>query len=245
MFKRTTCDLLKGACGVRFTPTTAGPTVISASYSGDAFNSPSAGTFTLPVGMRASVITVSCSPAKVQFSATVTCKAKVTGYQPTGDVAWSQAGIGSVSFTVTTCPLTAGACSITMTASSPGTVGIVATYPGDSNNLASSRTATLTVGRASTHTDVSCVPSTFGVGDSIACTATVSGGSHSPTGTVTWSKVSGSGKLTFSSNTCTLSLGTCSVTVTGSVTGIVKIEASYSGDSNYLGSSGRVDLTIV
>jgi hypothetical protein len=42
---------------------------------------------------------------------------------------------------------------------------------------------------------------------SITCTATVTGAYASHTGVVTWSKVSGPGRVTFSRTTCTLLAG--------------------------------------
>ena len=93
-----------------------------------------------------------------------------------------------------------------------------------------------------TSTSVSCSPTSFAVGGTSTCTATVSGGS-SPTGTITWSQ-SGTGSVSFSSSTCTLSSGSCSVTATGSNAGSVTIEGAYGGDANNGASSGTVGVTV-
>jgi hypothetical protein len=82
------------------------------------------------------------------------------------------------------------------------------------------------------------------VGTPVTCTATVSGEYPSQTGTVSWSKVSGSGEVTFSSTTCTLSSGSCQMTITGTAAGSAEIRVAYGGDSNNLKSSGTFVLLI-
>jgi hypothetical protein len=67
-----------------------------------------------------------------------------------------------------------------------------------------------------------------------------------PTGTVSWSQ-SGTGSVSFSSTTCTLSQNSnpvCSVTMAAATSGYVIITATYLGDSNNRGSTGTVKLTI-
>jgi hypothetical protein len=49
-------------------------------------------------------------------------------------------------FSLTTCTLESGSCSITLSPASSGSVKVRATYLGDSNNLRSSGTAVLTIG---------------------------------------------------------------------------------------------------
>jgi hypothetical protein len=90
-------------------------------------------------------------------------------------------------------------------------------------------------------TKISCSPTSFTVSGTSTCTATVTG--SSPTGTITWSQ-SGSGEVLFSSSTCTLSSGSCSVNVTGHSLGNVTIEGTYGGDSNNGASSG-IETVIV
>ena len=200
---------------------------------------------TVTVNPATSSTVVSCSPLSVPSSSTkVTCKATVTGYSPAGKLSWSQSGSGSVVFTSTTCKITAGSCSVTMKGDLAGTVTITATYPGNTDNLRSSGTAKLTITKATTVTTISCTKSTFATGATITCTASVAGAYSSHTGTITWTKVLGAGKVTFSSITCPLSAGKCSVTVTGTVAGNVTIEAAYGGDSNNLKSSGTLVLKV-
>jgi parallel beta-helix repeat protein len=99
--------------------------------------------------------------------------------------------------------------------------------------------------RAPTVTSVLCTKSSFWSSFFIACTATVTGTYSSHTGTITWSKTAGPGRVTFSSKTCRLVGGRCSVKVMGMAAGNVTIEATYSGDSNNLKSAGTRVLTLI
>jgi hypothetical protein len=246
-FSSATCRLSSyvsySLCSVKFTPTAAGSAVIlTANYGGDSKNSPSAGTYSLAVRMKTTKTTVSCTPrfAIAGSTTTITCTARVTGYSPTGAVTWSQYGAGSASFSPATCALSTGSCSVTVRGITAGTVTLLASYGGDSNNQGSSRTTSVSVGRASTAVTVSCAISSFGGGSAMTCVATVSGIYFSHTGTVAWSKVSGPGVIVFSPTTCTLSSGDCSVTLTATAAGTVNIRATYSGDPNNFKSSGTL-----
>jgi len=263
-FSGASCTLSTGTCSVGFARTAAGsPVVIKASYGGDSKNLASAGTSNLIVTAISSTTTVSCRPASVPAasSRTVNCQARVTGLSPTGTVRWSQSGTGSVSFVTASCKLSGsiywyitytkliilhelhvGICSVTLLSAHAGSVVVRASYGGDSGNTPSSGIFRLRISKVSTTVTVACSPTSSSVGVPTTCTATVLGG-HSPTGVVTWSKVSGTGGVTFSSKTCTLSSGRCSVTVAASAAGSFKIKASYGGDSNSLKSSGTLVLT--
>lgn len=241
-FSAASCRLSRGACQLRYTPTSSGSLLITASYQREPWELLTTGTFALTVTSKTTKTTVSCSPTSVPANSSkiITCKAKVTGYSPTGNVTWTQTGIGSVSFITKTCALFQGACSVTMTGVRPGSVAVQASYGGNSNNVASSGTRGLKIGKASTAVTIACSATTLIKGVPVTCTATVSG--YPPTGTVTWSKVSGTGRVAFSSKTCTLSSGSCQVTITATVAGSIKIKAAYGGDSNNLKSSGTVVL---
>jgi hypothetical protein len=138
-------------CSALFTPTSASSSVtITGSYGGDSNNAPSAATFSLTVTQRASTTLVICSPKYSVAGSTVTCKAIVVGYRPTGTVTWSQSGTGSVSFGSTACTLstptsTMGTCSVTAKGVIHGIVTIRAAYSGDPSNLVSSRSTRITI----------------------------------------------------------------------------------------------------
>jgi phospholipase C len=88
---------------------------------------------------------------------------------------------------------------------------------------------------------VSCSPASVAVGTSVVCKASVIGFT-TPTGTVAWS-TSGEGK--FSSATCTLRKGACSVRYTpASVKSKVVITAKYSGNSKVPATSGTFPLGV-
>jgi len=268
-FSPGTCRLLpdgKGlssSCLVKFTPTSAMLSVtLTANYGGDqpsGKDPPANGTYGLTVTMKPTRTTVSCQPipATAGSSNIITCTANEIGYKPTGDVTWSQTGKGSVSFGSTICTLVGKitkqkhllyACSVNMTGVTAGTVTLGVAYDGDSNNQGSTRPAkySYSIRRATSVVTLSCAPAPVPVGDSSTCTATVSGGypSHTRTVTFTWSQVSGLGGVKFSSTTCALSSGSCSVTVTATAAGSVEIKAAYGGDSNNFKSSGALILTI-
>jgi hypothetical protein len=126
---------------------------ITASYGGDSDNPLGTASIDLKVTWKATATVVSCTPrsAVAGSSTIITCKAKVTGYLPTGTVNWSQSGTGSVSLGSPTCTLTSlknpnqATCTVTMTGTTAGTITLQATYSGDPNNLGSSRTTTLTI----------------------------------------------------------------------------------------------------
>lgn len=226
---------------------------VTASYGGNTNNLPSSGAFTLSVTVRTSKTTVSCSPTSAVFGSTkvITCKAKVSGYSPTGSVTWSQSGgTGSVNFVFATCSLSKGACSVTMTGASGGTVTVLAVYSGDPNNAGgTSNAAKLTIKPAKTSLSVTCTSSSVVVGSSASCTATLTGYASLVAGeTVTWSQSAGSGKVSFSSSsstTCTLSAGgTCLVALTGAREGSVTLKAVYGGDPDNQGSSRTAKLAI-
>ncbi len=255
-FSPTTCTLSRSSstCTVKFTPDASSSSLkLTANYLGDIRNSQSSGTYTLGVTLKPSKITVSCSPGSAPANSTggVFCRASVRGYAPTGTVTWGQSGAGFVHFVTAACTLSrSGSCSVTLTGARPGSVLVNASYGGDSNNIRTSGTHKFTVGKASTTIDITCSPATkLTVNGSVTCTANVLNG-YSTTGKVTWSKVSGSGGVTFdqaATTTCQLAPGSasCSVTITAAAPGSVEIEAAYSGDkTNNLGSSGTLTLTI-
>lgn len=148
-FSALTCKLSKGSCKVKYIPTSGSSLVtITANYLGDTKNPASSATFSLTVTQATSKTIVVCSPTSVKVGKTIKCTAVVTGYGPTGTVTWSwtSSNGGSVTFsTSATCTLVKGRCSVEMTGTTAGTVVIQATYNGDLNNAASSKTRDLTI----------------------------------------------------------------------------------------------------
>ena len=180
-----------------------------------------------------------------------TCAATLKGFvgSVAGEtVAWSQlSGTGTISFSSPTCTLrSAGTCSVTVTGGSLGKVSIEAAYGGDTTNFnaASSGTVSLTVVQARPVLHVACAST--GKKDAWTCTATLKGFVGSVAGeTVILSQVSGTGSVSFSSTTCTLSSkGTCTFTIQGVKDGGVGIKAVFSKDAINSGSSKTFSLKV-
>jgi len=186
--------------------------------------------------------TVSCNHVSVIVGSATTCKATVVGFGsvPTGSVTWSS--IGSGKFSKQTCKLSKGACSVKFTPTAAGSsVLLTATYEGSPRNVPPAGTYSLSVLAKGSKTTVSCTPKSAAIGSVITCTAKVKG--YSPTGTVSWSQ-SGTGSVSFSSTTCALSQGACSVTMKVTTGGHVAIAGTYMGDSNNQVSSLAAKLSI-
>ncbi len=98
-----------------------------------------------------------------------------------------------------------------------------------------------TVNPTPTTTTVSCSSLTIVVNRDTPCVATVS--DHFPSGNVTWSQ-SGPGTVTLLKSACTLSIGDCLVTVSGSTAGSGTLTANYSGDAVDAPSLGNLTLTV-
>jgi sugar lactone lactonase YvrE len=135
-----------------------------------------------PVTTSAAVACPTSSTAITDVGATVTCTASVTGQSGSisGEtITWSQTGgTGSVSFSATTCTLSGSpeTCSVTVTGVTAGSATVQASYPGDSNNLASSNTAALTINSALSAGAVAPTNPAVDLGQPITLTADPSGG---------------------------------------------------------------------
>jgi hypothetical protein len=224
---------------------------IQAVYSGDIMFAGSSGTLTQTVGKAATSTAISAASTSsaygqnVTFTTTVSVTAPGAG-TPTGSVQFAIDGTNQgspVSVTTTGGVTTA---SYTIGNLAVGTHTVTASYTGDTSFSGSSATPlTQTVSQANTSTAVVASVNPSAVGQTVTFTATISasGQGSAPTGTVQWlvdnSKqgspvpVSTSGGVT----TATLSLATLSA-------GTHTITASYSGDSNYLISSGNLTQTV-
>lgn len=170
----------------------------------------------------------------------------------------SQIGVVSISSTLASGTLTWGNASM----ASPGPADVsfvdnevnVTIYPGlwlmhvyASSVLYGSDDVSLTAGGdlklSMTTSTVSCLVSAVVNGSGTKCTASVLG--SSPTGTVTWSQTSSNGGLvSFTTSTCTLSSGSCSVNLTGTSPGKIDISVTYGGDTSNWVSSGSYNLTV-
>src|SRR5271157_730714 len=249
-FLSSACAIRAGSCSVTYIPTSPGsPVTLNASYPGDKRNQASFGTVNIRVNMRVPKVAASCVPASTRAGAArlVKCTATVVGYVPTGAVVWSQFGAGSFSFTHSFCLLAKGRCSVTMTGETPGRALIQAVYGGDLNNTYGSKNTTMTVLIGKPTLSVSCASGPSLVrGGNTTCTATLKHFAVSALNeTVMWLKASGTGQATFSMQTCTISpTGSCSVSITGTAAGTVRVKAAYGGDPNNLFAFGYFTVTV-
>jgi sugar lactone lactonase YvrE len=235
------CALPSTQCEVNATGIADGMVTLNVTYSGDTTHYPSSAELSVWVYTPTNT-TVTCAPSRIVGNRSTSCTAAVNGNSPTGAVTWWSSSY-SGTFYPSSCTLASGLCSVSYSPSSTGRMAINAVYGGDSDNGGSYGMFLLAVGPALT-TAVSCTPSSFGIGHTSSCTATVSGG-LSPSGTVTFSQ-SGNGSVTLPDPpTCALSSGSCSVTVTGATLGSVSITATYGGDGVNPSSVGSLPLAVV
>jgi uncharacterized protein (TIGR03437 family) len=217
----------------------AGPHSFVASYGGDTNYAASVSApWSLVVSMAQTSVTVSQGSSQsfvtgqnVTFSATVSAQAPSTAI-PSGMVTFTDSGR-----TLGTSAVDAAGNASISTVLQGGTHQIAAAYSGNAN-FASSTSAALTLNAGSSPATVtlSIVPTGASIGQSIVFKATVTGSSSmgSPTGTVSF--MDGSVVLA----TATLNAGSATSGISTLTTGVHKITAVYSGDSNYGSATSNV-----
>jgi hypothetical protein len=185
--------------------------------------------YLLTVTQATSVTTLTASPSPAAYGQLVTLTATVTS-GATGTVTFKDGATPIGSGTVT-----AGTATLNTSSLSVGAHSLTAVYSGDGNFIASSGTASLTVNMATSTTVVTASPNPATYGQSVTLTAAVPAGA---TGTVT-----------FKDGTTTLGMANVSAgsaVLANQVLAIGgnSISGTYSGDSNYNGSSGTTTLTV-
>ena len=196
----------------------------------------------LNIGASAAATTTTLSPSVPQsYSAfqavTLTAQTQHSGPgTPTGTVQFLDSGVSVGSTSVNA----SGQASLTTSSLTVGSHFVVAYYQGDTNFAPSNSLGVhITVTEASTTTTAtsSLNPSTFN--QQVTFTATVTGQFGGiPTGTVTFSD----GTTTL--GTSQLNSGTATFSTASLTSGLHSINAVYSGDSNFLGSSGSLNQTV-
>ncbi|MGD0804299.1 MAG: Ig-like domain repeat protein [Candidatus Bathyarchaeia archaeon] len=234
----------------------AGSYVFRATYNGDStYNSAtSVASSTLVVNKNTiSVPAPTFSPASpIALGQSVTLSVTIPGTPtPTGTVQFQYSlNGGTWTNTGSTVTLSSGTATRTFTASSTGSYVFRVTYNGDSNyNSATGATSsTLVVGKANpTVPAPTFSPSSpIAVGTTETIRVTISGGSGTPTGTVTfqYSTDSGSTWTNLGSAVNLSGSGQASTTYTPAA-GSYIFHAIYSGDTNYNGATGAASSTLV
>lgn len=217
---------------------------VTADYSGDATVAPSSGTLTggqQVRGVPTNTLTSTANPSVAGQAVTLNATVTGTGPTPTGNVTFTYAGgsLGTVALSGGSATLSVPAANLTV-----GTHPASFTYTGDTNYGAGSA-GTLAggqvVNQASTTTTVTAAPNPSADGQTVTFTATVTAqapGSGTPTGTVTFRVDGGPPEPP-----ATLVGG--AATLTRSFTsGSHTVEASYSGSTDFLVSTGVVSQTV-
>src|SRR3989442_860645 len=204
------------------------------------------------VSKRATSTSVACLPSTVVVGQSTSCTASVTDTSP----GTATAPTGVVTFTPGgPCTLASGSCSVSITATTVGTLSVSANYGGDSMHGPSTGGTVVTVSRRSTGTSIGCSPNPVNLAQSTTCTATVTDSSpgvpSTPAGTVGFTST---GAGSFTGSPCSLvagSIGTASCNVTYSPSGtaprtdtITGVFTSAASDSVHNGSQGMFSLSV-
>ena len=169
------------------------------------------------------------------------------GAIPTGLVTWSDGSNGGT-FSVSSCVLSAGSCTVSYTPPTDysGTITITGSYGGDSTHTGNSAATTLTsTVLHNITTTITSSASAIKQGSQVQMTATLADTFSTPltpTGTISWSDGNLGG--TFNPNTCTISSGKCAVTYTSpaNYAGSISVNAHYNSDWPFSKSDGTFTL---
>jgi len=221
---------------------TAGEHAITATYGGDGNYIGSTSSPSSQVVSRASTsttLTSSVNPST--FGEGVTYTATVSPAAAIGAVAFDEGGAPIAGCTAQTVSSGTATCTLSGYAAA-GTHSIAATYSGDGNYLAStSSDPTQTVLRKATATTLSSSLDPSMVGQAVTYTATVN--AIVATGSITFEDA---GTAIAGCADQTVSFGSATCTVAGYATaGEHAITATYSGDSNYIGSTSSPSSQVV
>jgi len=219
-----------------------GHVALTVAYSGDTNYEAGTGSGTVIVSQIApSAITVVPAAASVAVNVPLMVTGSIAGPAgsptPTGSVTLSSGAYASAQTA-----LSSGAYSIVIPAGNlaAGTATLTVAYTGDSNYLAGSNTASVTVTKLAPMVTVSPASSSLNSAQSLQVTVGVVGPGATPAGTVTLS--SGS----YTSAPQALTAGSFTFTVPANVlsAGTDTLTATYSGNSIYSAGTGTANVTV-
>ncbi len=227
-----TSQLAGGTATLAYSAFTAGPHVLTASYSGDSNFQPSTSaplTQTVSQASSTTALASSQNPSfanqMVTFTATVTSQ---YGGAVSGNVTFKQG-----TTVLSTVLVVNGQATYATAIAAAGTSSITATYSGDTNNLGSTSAPLMqTVGQASSSTALASSQNPSYASQSVTFTATVT---SQYGGAVTGNVVFRQG--TTALGTASLVNGQASYTTAFTAAGTFSITATYSGDANNLTST--------
>ena len=214
---------------------TADSHFITASYSGDANFTAGNAALVQTIHAKASSTALASTPnpsnigQSVAFTATVAAVPPGSG-TPTGMVTFRQGNA-----VLAQVPLNgSGTASFNTTALAAGNDTITASYASDTVFAASSGNTVQTVGNFATTTSVTSSPNPSSIGQAVTFTATVSSGSGTPAGTVTFAE----GSTVLASNVAVDGSGHAVFSTSGLTAGSHTVTATFTGGSGWGNSSG-------
>jgi len=223
-----------------------GTTTITGSYSGDTNYAAAVATLAETVTKASPTDTLATSNAAPAFGTSVTLtytSPAVNSTYPTGTVTFTTVSGGST-ITLGTGTLSSGVATLTTSALPGGSDTVTGSFPGDTNFVATTATVAETVAKASP-TDTlasSTSTSTFGSTVTLTYTAPAVNGVY-PTGTVTFTTVSGGSTITLGTGTINAS-GVATLTTTALPVGSDTVTGSYPGDTNFVAATATSAVTV-
>jgi sugar lactone lactonase YvrE len=154
-------------------------------------------------------------------------------------VSATSASSGAVTYKVSSGPATVNSSTGLLTLTGAGSVTLLATQAASGNYAGATATATFTVARATPAVKLTASAASAKSGVSIVFTATLTGSSVTPGGTVTF--YDGTTQL----GTGTLNSGVATYTTTRLAIGAHGIVVSYGGDVNYISASSDAAVVVV
>jgi hypothetical protein len=235
-----TVTLSNGQASVTISTLAAGNHLIQAFYSGDSNFGESSATLNQSVSASATRTTLTSSTNPSAFGQSVTFTATVSAITgtPTGSIRFAD-DIGGILGTVPLAPV-GGTQQATLTISTLaiGSHNIQALYLPDSNFGGSGTAVTQVVNKFTSTTALTSSQNPSVVGQAVTFTATISGASGTPTGSVTFTDTTTSQVL----GTVGLTPGGQAAFTTSALTaGSHVIQATYGGDGNFGTSSATVN----
>jgi len=204
---------------------------VVAHYSGDANYSPVTAATTFDVTKADTALAVTVTPGSTTFGAPVTVSVSGLPAGATGTVT-----VTSGATTLCTITLPATSCT-TPPGLDPGNYPVTATYPGDPDHNGSSDTTSYTITKAPTTMTATATPASAQYGAPVLLSVSGLPTAPAATGTVTFT----SGATTLC--TATLPATTCNAPVP-LVPGTYPVTATYSGDTDYQGSTAPTSFDV-